>query len=186
MHFRVRGLTLYAVFSVTLPFDFWEMLVTTRKLFFQTGFLEGKTILADAGEEMCPGVKFALETFKTKPLPITELFACNTQMSQWKGKMSEWWSSTISQTSTGRPFDALIGPTSAAVCQPHDVPGYCGYTSTFNILDYPAGTLPLKSFKISEEMDPKDQSYKPLQSNPYDSIVHDLCKFDTWRMPSAD
>jgi Asp-tRNA(Asn)/Glu-tRNA(Gln) amidotransferase A subunit family amidase len=81
------------------------MLVTTRKLFFQTGFTEGKAALAAGGEEMMPGVKFALETFKTRPLSITEVFACNTQMSMWKGQMAEWWSSTVTKTSTGRPID---------------------------------------------------------------------------------
>ena len=150
--------------------------MTTRKLFFQTGFVEGKAILAAGGEEMMPGVKFALSTFNTKPLSITELFACNTQQTMWKGKMAEWWSSTVSQTTTGRPIDAIIGPTSAAVGAPHDMPGYCGYTSVFNILDYPAGTLPLKDFKISAEKDPKDVGYQPLQNNPYDHLVYEMCK----------
>jgi hypothetical protein len=53
-------LTLFSVIPITLPFDCWEMLVTTRKLFFQTGFMEGKAVLAAAGEEMMPGVKFGL------------------------------------------------------------------------------------------------------------------------------
>jgi amidase len=173
---RIKRLILYTVIPVTLPFDCWEMLVTTRKLFFQTGFVEGKAVLAAGGEDMMPGVKFALQTFDTKPLSITELFACNVQQSMWKGKMAEWWSSTVSKTSTGRPIDSLIGPTSAAVGAPHDMPGYCGYTSVFNILDYPAATLPLKEFKISAEEDPKDLQYQPLQSNPYDSMVHEMCK----------
>jgi len=169
-------LTHITVIPVTLPFDCWEMLITTRKLFFQTGFLEGKAVLAAADEPMKPGVKFALETFNTKPLSITELFACNTQMSMWKGQMSEWWSSTVSKTSTGRPIDALVGPVSAAVGSPHDLPGYCGYTSVFNILDYPAATIPLKGFKISAREDPKDLDYKPLKSNPYDAMVYETCK----------
>jgi amidase len=161
------------------------MLVTTRKLFFQTGFAEGKAVLAAGGEEMMPGVKFALETFKTRPLSITELFACNTQMSMWKGQMAEWWSSTATKTSTGRPIDSLIGPVSPAVGSPHDMPGYCGYTSVFNILDYPAATIPLKTFKISVEKDPKDTQYKPLQ-NPYDSMIHEMCKsyFKLFRLTS--
>jgi amidase len=159
-----------------MPFDCWENLKVTRKLFFQTGFEEGKKILAAAGEEMKPGVQFTLKTFKTQPLSITELFACNTQMSMWKGQMSEWWSSTASKTSTGRPLDALICPVSAAVGAPHDMPGYCGYTSVFNILDYPAATLPLKDFKVSAEKDPKDLEYQPVQTNPYDSMVHEMCK----------
>ncbi|OQV08962.1 hypothetical protein CLAIMM_13157 [Cladophialophora immunda] len=164
----------HEVIPVTLPFDCWEVLVTTRKLFFQTGFQEGKAVLAAGGEDMMPGVNFALTTFNTKPLAITELFACNTQMSMWKGQMSAWWSATAAKTSTGRPIDALIGPVNPSASAPHDMPGYCGYTSVFNILDYPATTLPLKSFRISAEKDPKDPDYQPVQGNPYDKMIYDM------------
>jgi amidase len=150
------------------------MLVTTRKLLSQTGFVERKAIFDAGGEEMMPGVRFALETFKTMPLSITELFACNTQMSMWKGEMADWGSSSVSMTSTGRPLDSLIGPTSASAGSLHDVPGYCGYMSVANILDYPPATLPLKGFKICAQKDPKDLLYQPRR-NPYDSIIHKMC-----------
>jgi amidase len=150
------------------------MLITTRKLFFQTGFKEGQAILDSAGEERMPGVAFTLKTFQTQPLSITELFACNTQQSGWKGAMSQWWTASSSLTRTGRPIDAIIGPTSAAAGAPHDMPGYCGYTSVWNILDYPAATLPLKGFKISADKDPKEAGYQPLTSNPYDEMVYEM------------
>ncbi|KPI42753.1 Acetamidase [Cyphellophora attinorum] len=166
----------HQVIPIKLPFDCWENLVVTRKLFFQTGAEEVKTILSTAGEPMKPGVKFALETFNTRPLTIKELFACNTQQTKYKAQMAEFWSGTAGNTSTGRPIDAILGPVSAAVGARHDVPGYCGYTSVWNILDYPAGTIPLKNFKVDETKDPKDVGYEPTTFGPYDRMVHEMCK----------
>ncbi|KAF2159074.1 hypothetical protein M409DRAFT_38002 [Zasmidium cellare ATCC 36951] len=163
----------HEVIPVNMPFDCWEVLVTTRKLFFQTGFEEGKAVLDSAGEEMMAGVKFALQAFNTKMLSVTELFACNNLMGKYKVQMTEWWNSTISHTSTSRPIDAILCPSSAVVGSRHDTPGYVGYTSLFNILDYPAATIPWEEFNISESKDPKDPSYNPLQSNPYDALVHE-------------
>lgn len=125
---------------------------------------------------MMPGVHFALKTFDTKPLSITDIFACNTQLSLWKGQMAEWSSSTASKQSTENPLNAILGPVSVTVGAPHDMPGYCGYTLVFNILDHPAATISLKEFNTSAERDAKELEYRPLQSNPYDSMAHEMCK----------
>ena len=127
-----------------------------------------------------PGVDFTLKAFNTRSLSITELFACNNLMSKYKLQMAEMWNSTNVKTSTGRPIDAILCPSSAVVGSTHDTPGYVGYTSLFNILDYPAATIPWRSFKISESADPKDAAYEPLTSNPYDSMVHTACE---WKEP---
>jgi len=58
----------------------------------------------------------------------------------------------------------------------HDFTCWWGYTSLFNILDYPSITLPIKDLKISAEKDPKDMEYKPLD-NPFDKLTYDMCKF---------
>lgn len=150
--------------------------MTTRKLFFQTGFEEGKAVLASAEEDLVPGVAFTLKAFNTTILSVKELFACNNLMAKYKVQMAELWNSTISRTSTGRPIDAILCPSSAVVGAPHDTPGYVGYTSLWNILDYPAATIPWKEFKVSEEKDPRDAAYQPLGSNPYDAMVHRICE----------
>lgn len=150
--------------------------MTTRKLFFQTGFEEGKAVLASAGEELMPGVSFTLKAFNTKTLSVKELFACNNLQSKYKVQMAEMWNSTVSKTTTGRPIDAILCPSSAVVGSPHDTPGYVGYTSLFNILDYPAATIPWKTFKVSEAKDPKNAAYRPMETNPYDSLVHQACE----------
>lgn len=125
---------------------------------------------------MVPAMKFYLDTFKIQPLTVWELFQCNVKQAGTKAKMAEWWTSTKSLTKTGRPIDGLICPVHASAAFPHDFPSWWGYTSFWNILDYPAVTIPVKNFKISPEADPKDAHYKPLD-NPFDKITYDMCKF---------
>ncbi|KAH6675066.1 putative amidase [Halenospora varia] len=164
----------HEVIPVKLPFDLWEVGLVTWKLYFQTGFKEGKALLEAAGEPMAPAMQFYLEEFKIKPLSIWELFECNVKQSGYKAKMAEWWTSTASLTSTGRPIDGLICPTNASAGFAHNFPTWWGYTSIWNILDYPSATMPVKGFKISGETDPNDTGYKPVHSNPFDKITYDM------------
>jgi amidase len=85
----------------------------------------------------------------------------------------EAWSKTASTTSTGRPMDGLICPVAASAGIPHDFPLWWGYTSLFNLIDYPSIVLPLKKVRINAEQDAKDENYVP-KSNPFDVANHDL------------
>jgi amidase len=104
----------------------------------------------------------------------------NVKQSGYKLKMAEWWSSTTSITKTGRVIDGLIGPSHPSAGYPHDFPCWWGYTSAWNILDYPAMKFPVKCFKVSLETDPKDSDYQPLENNPFNKMYCDMCKFYTY------
>lgn len=160
---------------MTVPVDCWEVGQLTWKLFFQTGFKEGKAAIADGGEEMVEAMKFYLETFNIQPLTIWELFQCNVKQGATKAKVAQWWTSTATMTKTGRPIDGLITPAHASAGYPHDFPCWWGYTALWNVVDYPAITIPVKGFKISPEKDPKDLKYEPLD-NPFDKMAYDMCK----------
>lgn len=58
---------------------------------------------------------------------------------------------------------------------PHDSLPWWGYTTLFNLLDYPSTVLSVKDIKINPKDDPKDMDYKP-QNNPFDGINHEICK----------
>ena len=165
-----------AVIPMTLPFDCWEMGQLTWHLFFQTGFKEGKAALEAGGEPMVLAMQFYLKAFDIHPLSIWELFGYNVKQGGYKLKMSEWWNSTASITKTGRVIDGLIGPSHPSAGYPHDFPCWWGYTSVWNILDYPATTIPVKGFKISSVTDPKDSGHKPLDNNPFDKMYYDMCR----------
>lgn len=51
-----------------------------------------------------------------------------------------------------------------------------GYTSLFNLLDYPSTILPIHNFKVNPDTDPVNPAYRPLETNPYDKLNYELCK----------
>lgn len=161
--------------NVNLPFDCWKVALTTWKLYFQTGAAELKARLVEGGEEMLPALKYHMDVFGIRPLSAAEAFGLNREMMDYKTAMSQWWSTSPSRTSSGRPFDAIIAPVHPSASYPHNFPSWWGYTSLWNILDYPSLTIPVKKFKISAELDPKDLNYKPL-NNPFDRPTYEMCK----------
>lgn len=73
-------------------------------------------------------------------------------------------------------MDALISPVAPSAGAPHDFNAYWGYTSMFNLLDYPSTVLPVPNFAIDSHRDPVNWEYQPLESNPYDKLYHEMCK----------
>lgn len=51
-----------------------------------------------------------------------------------------------------------------------------GYTTIWNMLDYPSIIMPVKHFKINAADDPKDVAYEP-RVNPFDGQNWELCTF---------
>ena len=93
----------------------------------------------------------------------------------YREKLSDAWDATKEQTSTGRPIHGIICPVSPVAGYPHDFLPWWGYTSLFNLLDYPSTVLPVKDIKINPNDDPQDVSYKP-QNNPFDAECQNICK----------
>jgi amidase len=118
-------------------------------------------------------------------LEVTSFFLQrNTEQAGYKRKFIEAWSKTASTTSTGRPMDGLICPVAASAGIPHDFPLWWGYTSLFNLIDYPSIVLPLKKMRINAEQDAKDVNYVP-KPNPFDAGNHDLCTMNLPTLPFA-
>ncbi|KAI1622023.1 amidase signature domain-containing protein [Exophiala viscosa] len=163
----------HEVVNVDLPFDCWTVALTTWKIYFQTGAVEMKAKLAEGGEDMLPSLKYHLEAFGIKPLSAAEAFGLNREMSEYKTAMSHWWSTSSSRTDSGRPFDAIIAPVHPSTSYPHNFASWWGYTTIWNILDYPSLTIPIKKFKISPETDPKDLDYRPMD-NKFDKATYEM------------
>jgi len=158
---------------VKLPLDCWEVALTAWKLYFQTGAAEQKATLAKGGEPMIPSLKHHMEIFAIKELTVPELFTLNTKQAGYKAQMARFWASTAETNASKLPLDAVICPVHPSAGYPHDFTCWWGYTSLFNILDYPSITLPIKDLKISVEKDPKVLNYKPLD-NLFDKPTYDM------------
>jgi amidase len=87
---------------VKLPFDCWEVALTTWNLHFQTGAAEQKTAFLEGGEPMIPSLRTHLDIFDIKALSVPELFAANTKQLKYKAQMAEFWNSFE------QPLDAML------------------------------------------------------------------------------
>nr|XP_019003203.1 uncharacterized protein I203_04240 [Kwoniella mangroviensis CBS 8507]OCF66664.1 hypothetical protein I203_04240 [Kwoniella mangroviensis CBS 8507] len=65
----------------------------------------------------------------------------------------DYWNATTSQTTTGRPVDAIIAPACGGPPQPHDGFMWLGYTGFCNLNDYTASILP--ATQVDPARDPK-------------------------------
>ncbi|KAJ5490982.1 hypothetical protein N7539_002549 [Penicillium diatomitis] len=103
-------------------------------------------LVESTGEPLTPWLQGRLKRGKT--LTINQLAQLQAQRAQVEKEMLKMW--TLSSTSRDRQIDAIICPVA-----PHPVPqmdryNAVGYTSTFVLLDYPAGVVPVRAFAESD------------------------------------
>ncbi|CAG9945811.1 unnamed protein product [Clonostachys rosea f. rosea IK726] len=144
--------------------------------YYQSGAGQTLAAVEASGEPLLPAVADLLKVYNTRALSTVEALGLNVKTRIFKERFRNAWSETIRSTTTSRPIDALICPPAPSAGIPHNFNIYWGYTSLFNLLDYPSAILPIPNFKIDAQNDPVNAHYQPLEMNPYDKANHDLCK----------
>ena len=157
----------HEVIDFKLPFDAWQAALTTWALYFQTGAKEHLALAKAAGEPLIPQFLFNFEVFKTRELTVPELFKHNCDSAAYKIAFQRAWDA--------HDIDCILCPSAPMAGSPHDFPIWWGYTTLWNLLDYPSIIMPIKDFKINAVDDPKDLSYQP-RDNPYDRRNWEICK----------
>lgn len=76
------------------------------------------------------------------PFTIRETFLLNKERETFRLKVAELWNNTQTKSGTGRPVDAIISPVAATLAPRHDATRWWGYTSYWNLADYPAVVFP--------------------------------------------
>lgn len=66
----------------------------------------------------------------------------------------------------------ILCPPNFGAATPHEQSRYWGYTSQWNLLDYPSAVFPVT--KVDVARDPRDESYVP--KNDQDKFVYDMYK----------
>lgn len=61
-------------------------------------------------------------------------------------KVAKHWNATADRTSTGRQVDAILSAVAPTLAPPHDTTRWWGYTSYWNLVDYPAVVFPVGRF----------------------------------------
>ncbi|KAJ5901761.1 hypothetical protein N7495_002289, partial [Penicillium taxi] len=119
--------------------------------------LAGRLMGADYGATMLDHIDSMREPLmpwlqnrmkRRKPIELTQLAALQAKRSEIEKEMLKMW--TLSSSSRARQVDAIVCPVA-----PHPVPqmdryNAVGYTSTFVLLDYPAGVVPVRPFAESD------------------------------------
>lgn len=122
------------------------------------------------GESLIPWLQGRMK--RGKALTIDQLARLQAQRAEIELEMLKMW--TLSSSSKTRRIDAIICPIA-----PHPVPqmdryNAVGYTSTFVLLDYPAGTVPVRPFAESDLELGRDMDAPVLGS--WDKANRQLCK----------
>ncbi|KIX07405.1 uncharacterized protein Z518_02058 [Rhinocladiella mackenziei CBS 650.93] len=149
------------------PYTHKEAWDLAFKQYYPTGGKEIKALLAQSGEEPVPSVAKFLA--RARELSVDELTQCHKDQRQYQIEYLAHWNATSSQTSTGKPIDALLTPSMASASFPHDYLPWWGYLAQWNLLDYPACILPVAHVQAS---DVKDASYQPI--NKLDQEAYDI------------
>lgn len=127
-------------------------------------------IIESTSEPLIPWLQS--RTKRGKPLPLPQLAQLQDQRSAIEKELLGMW--TLNGDRTKR-VDAIIAPVA-----PHPVPeldryNAVGYTSSFVLLDYPAGSIPVRNFKESDLESGKDMDSPILGS--WDRANRALCRF---------
>jgi Asp-tRNA(Asn)/Glu-tRNA(Gln) amidotransferase A subunit family amidase len=103
------------------------------------------------------------------PISLEKLVGIHAEKVELETEMLKIWT----DPKTGRQIDALICPVAPHPVPPIDRWNGVSYTSSFVLLDYPAGNLPVRDFK-EEDLKGELGDTKPLGS--WDKINRELCK----------
>ncbi|KAF4441026.1 hypothetical protein FACUT_3055 [Fusarium acutatum] len=151
------------------PFDCWQALRTTFDIYYQGGADATTAALKESGEPMIQRLPTYSRSSMFGSFPLQRFYSGKVR--DYKEQFLAAWNKTAND---GRSIDALICPPAPGVGYPHDFNTYWGYTSLFNLIDYPAAILPIPGLKVSSEQDSPDVDYVPLDTNPYDKLNHEI------------
>ncbi|KIL86925.1 hypothetical protein FAVG1_09478 [Fusarium avenaceum] len=144
----------------------WEIL---SALYWPDGGKEALDLMEAAGEPILPLTKFIIqEQPSVKNLNMHELWELCIKRDNYRAAYAKAWSYTANDG--GREVDVIICPPFPGAAAPHDQSRYWGYTSHWNLLDYPAAVFPVT--KVDPLKDSKDVDYVP--KNDQDKLVYDM------------
>ncbi|KAJ3531999.1 hypothetical protein NM688_g7491 [Phlebia brevispora] len=126
-----------------IPVDHQEAWELVCKLYFLDGGEEYREALKN--DPMVPQTEWIMAQVPNggKPFTVDEIFRLNLAREAFRTKIAQHWNSTRTRTESGRPIDAILSPVAPTLAPPHDTTRWWGYTSYWNLMDYPAAVFPV-------------------------------------------
>ncbi|KIW04342.1 uncharacterized protein PV09_04632 [Verruconis gallopava] len=148
---------------------------------FKTWFYDGGLDLIEAfrlsGEPMAEQLAAAFSSEPREQFTGSMIAANNVRHRQLKKSHMDYWNSTVMQTSTGRPVDAVISPLAPFPAARPKMYAYYGYSLWVNLLDYTSVVFPV--LNVDKTVDVRDESYTPKNEEDricfesYDPEIYD-------------
>ncbi|KAF2264335.1 amidase [Lojkania enalia] len=119
-------------------------------LYFCDGGSEEATAIEGSGEPWRPLSRFILtDNPNVKKLGIRDVWDWTLKRDDFRAEYSQLWGDV----------DVILCPVGPGPAPLHDTARYWGYTSQWNLLDYPALIVPIT--KVDPEVDVAEKNYKP-------------------------
>ncbi|OAR02346.1 hypothetical protein LLEC1_03370 [Akanthomyces lecanii] len=144
----------------------WDII---SALYWPDGGEETLDCLNGAGDTVLPLTKWVIqEQASVKNMTQAELWKLCYERDAYRASYAKTWNATAD--SDGHEVDVILCPASFGAATPHEKSKYWGYTSHWNMLDYPGAVFPVTTVDASK--DAKDSGYKPI--NEQDRYIQDL------------
>lgn len=150
------------------PYDHNKALEIIFSLYFEDGGDDIRKTLTATGEPICPQTEWVLSNKRVTRLKTEELWHWNREKQKYRKQYLKYWLN-FNSAKGDSPMDAIIAPVFPGVAAKHRTAKYWGYTSQWNLLDYPVLVFPVTSVDLEKDQPISD--YVPL--NQIDLFVHD-------------
>jgi len=156
----------YEVIDFPPPFPSSTAAEMINRIYASDGDTDLLSTFAKSGEPRHPMI---VTPASTPHLSVYESWQLNLEKYEVCDAWLKAWNDTKERTKSRMPIDGLIMPPSSNVAHKHgEWSRHIIGTSLFNLLDYPAMTIPT-NLSVDPKLDPIDKDYKP--ANPYDEEI---------------
>lgn len=141
-------------------------------------------MMAASGEPWRPLTKWIIrENPCVRKLSLGNLQYWQEEREAYRKEYAKLWTATATgfNAESGAfegMVDVILCPAGPGVAPRHNTAKYWGYTSQWNLLDYPALVFPVS--KVDPQIDVIVEGYEPM--NDVDRENWDLCEFGVWRV----
>jgi amidase len=160
-------------FEPYLHAESWAIL---SSLYFTDGGAADAATIAESGEPWRPLTTFIIkENPCVQKLSATKLYYWQEEREAYRKEYAKIWNDTGKQTENGElegAIDVILCPVGPGVAPKHDTARYWGYTSQWNLLDYPALVFPVS--RVDKKRDVWPDGWEELSE--LDADNHLLCK----------
>ncbi|GME93903.1 unnamed protein product [Ambrosiozyma monospora] len=155
-----------------------ELTFLALKLYQADGVETIQKAIKSSGEPLLPQLE-PYDLFNLKPITVSELYQLQETKTKLLKQFLDEWMATKNLTKNGKVIDAFILPIAPYPAPAHDKSGWTGYTNAFNVLDWPAGVLPVAFADknvdfVEKDYEPRNVFDKQIYDN-YDPVKSDGC-----------